>query len=111
MNTPTVNQMKGLVDTTRGLLDRQIFSSQEIYQQELERIFARCWLYLGHESQIAKPGDYMNVMMGEESVLVTRDAGGLLIIGPARVEETASMLEERENIRQFDEAARAARGV
>ena len=46
----------------------------------------------------------------DDTVLVTRDAGGLLIIGPARVEETASMLEERENIRQFDEAARAARG-
>jgi phenylpropionate dioxygenase-like ring-hydroxylating dioxygenase large terminal subunit len=53
MNTPTVSQMKGLVDTEQGLLDRQIFFSQEIYQQELERIFARCWLYLGHESQIA----------------------------------------------------------
>ena len=46
----------------------------------------------------------------DDTVLVTRDAGGLLIIGPARVEETASMLEERENIRLFDEAARAARG-
>ena len=46
----------------------------------------------------------------DDTVLVTRDAGGLLIIGPAHVEETARMLEERENIRQFDEAARAARG-
>ena len=30
MNTPTVGQMKGFVDTSAGLLDRQIFFSQEI---------------------------------------------------------------------------------
>ena len=65
-----------LVDSERGLVSRRIFVEQEIYELELERIFARCWLYLGHESQIAKPGDYINVMMAEESVLVTRDAHG-----------------------------------
>ncbi len=41
MNTPTVSQMKGLVDTEHGLLDRQIFFSQEIYQQELSSL--RIW--------------------------------------------------------------------
>jgi len=62
MNTPTVSQMKGLVDTQRGLLDRQIFFSQEIYQQELARIFARCWLYLGHETQIPNPNDFIAIL-------------------------------------------------
>jgi len=47
MNTPTVSQMKKLVDTTQGLLDRQIFFSQEIYQQELERM-SSCPLILTH---------------------------------------------------------------
>ena len=65
MNTPTVSQMKGLVDIEHGLLDRQIFFSQEVYQQELERIFARCWLYLGHECQIPNPNDFIATYMGE----------------------------------------------
>ena len=68
MNTPTVNQMKGFVDIEQGLLDRQIFFSREIYQQELERIFARCWLYLGHESQIPSPNDFLATYMGEARI-------------------------------------------
>jgi len=76
MNTPTVSQMKKLVDTTQGLLDRQIFFSQEIYQQELERIFARCWLYLGHESQISQPNDFIATYMGEDPILLCRGSDG-----------------------------------
>ena len=76
MDTPTVSQMKGLVDTAQGLLDRQIFFSQEIYQQELERIFARCWLYLGDESQIPHPNDFISTYMGEDPILLCRSPDG-----------------------------------
>ena len=43
-----------LVDT-QGLVSRSIFIDPEIYQQELEQIFARCWLFLCHESQSSQP--------------------------------------------------------
>src|SRR5690349_24789678 len=68
--------LKSLVDVERGIISREIIVSDEIYRQELERIFVRTWLFLGHESQIPKPGDYLTSSMGEESVILCRDRAG-----------------------------------
>ena len=44
-----------LVDIENGLVDNRIFSDDEIYRVELERVFGRTWHFLGHESAIPKP--------------------------------------------------------
>ncbi len=64
------------VNHERRTVTRSIFVDEDVYQAEQERIFARAWLFLGHESQIAKPGDYFVSRMGEESVILTRDRQG-----------------------------------
>jgi nitrite reductase/ring-hydroxylating ferredoxin subunit len=74
--TRTTGYRTGLVDLAAGQISREIFVNEEIYQQELERLFARVWLFVGHESQIPKPGDYFVSGMGEESVILCRDRTG-----------------------------------
>ena len=66
----------GLVDLNAGQISREIFVNEAIYQEELERVFARCWLFVGHESQIPNPGDFVVSGMGEESVILCRDRAG-----------------------------------
>ncbi len=47
-------------DSQKGLfrVHRSALTSLEILELERKNIFDRCWLYLGHESEIENPGDY-----------------------------------------------------
>lgn len=67
---------RNMVDLDKGLVAREMFSEESIHKAELRNIFARCWLYLAHESEIPNRGDYVSVMMGTESVIVARSFDG-----------------------------------
>ena len=39
-------------------VNRTALTDEAIFQNEMRSIFNRCWLYVGHESEIPKPGDF-----------------------------------------------------
>lgn len=68
-------------------LPQRYFISQEIFEKEEDGIFSRHWLLVGHQSEIATPGDYFvrNVLPSPkgygttsagESVIIVRDKSG-----------------------------------
>ncbi|MDB5795988.1 MAG: angular dioxygenase large subunit [Noviherbaspirillum sp.] len=50
--------------------------SPERYQAELDRVFRRSWLFVGHDSLIQKNGDFFASYMAEDPVIVQRDQSG-----------------------------------
>jgi len=68
--------VSGLVDTERGFINPSIYHDQAIYAAEQEFVFARCWLFLAHETMLPKAGDFIQTYMGEDPVLVVRQRDG-----------------------------------
>jgi len=68
--------IESLVSEDGSLVSRKLWFDEEVYRLEQERVFGRCWLYLGHESQIPKPGDFFTTTLGEAPVIVARGRGG-----------------------------------
>ncbi|MFP5464777.1 MAG: aromatic ring-hydroxylating oxygenase subunit alpha [Gammaproteobacteria bacterium] len=65
-----------LIDPDGGLIRGEIFHSQAIYEQELEQIFARSWVFLAHDTMLPKAGDFIQNYIGEDPVLVVRQPDG-----------------------------------
>ncbi|XVV15141.1 aromatic ring-hydroxylating oxygenase subunit alpha [Actinoplanes sp. CA-131856] len=70
------NTLQELVSVQRGEVDRRVYSDPDIYEQEMADIFQRSWLFLCHESQIPKRGDFVETPMGRDNVLVVRQRDG-----------------------------------
>ena len=59
-----------LVEADR--VHRSVYVDPALFDLEMERVFGRAWLVLGHESQVKAPGDYFTTRMGREPVVVIR---------------------------------------
>jgi Rieske 2Fe-2S family protein len=52
------------------------YTEEEVFEEDLLRIFQKEWLYAGHASEIPAPGDYFTLRIGEESLIIVRDGEG-----------------------------------
>ena len=55
---------------------KTVYTDQQIFDVEMEKIWERIWVYCGHESQVPKPGDYYAVTIGRQPMIMVRQHDG-----------------------------------
>ena len=58
------------------LLPRWCYTTQEFYNEEVNRIFRKTWNFVGREDEIPSPGDFLTVDLFGELIIVVRDRAG-----------------------------------
>jgi phenylpropionate dioxygenase-like ring-hydroxylating dioxygenase large terminal subunit len=53
-----------------------LYTDPAIFEEEMERIFKNSWVWVAHESDIARPNSFKTSFVGREPVIVTRDKKG-----------------------------------
>ncbi|MBF5096517.1 Rieske 2Fe-2S domain-containing protein [Azospirillum sp. INR13] len=53
-----------------------LYTNPAVFEAELERIWRRTWVYVGHESEVPKPFDYVMKSIGPEPIIMTRGRDG-----------------------------------
>ena len=73
---PSPEAIRALFDEQAGTISPNIYADPALYELELERVFARSWLVVAHESQLPGPGDFLSSYMAEDPVIVIRQKDG-----------------------------------
>jgi phenylpropionate dioxygenase-like ring-hydroxylating dioxygenase large terminal subunit len=54
-------------------VNRAALVDPAIHELEQRRIFDRCWIYVGHESELAAPGDFRTRLVAGRPVIFCRN--------------------------------------
>ena len=55
---------------------RDVYTSTELFDLEMERLWRSAWIYVGHDSQVPAAGDYYTTEIARKPVLMTRAQDG-----------------------------------
>ena len=53
-----------------------MYCAEDTFAEELEKIWYRTWVFVGHESEVANPNDYIRKTLGLQDVVMTRSKDG-----------------------------------
>src|SRR5690606_30861011 len=67
-------QLSELINMATREVAMRTLSDPELYNLEMKKIFAKTWVFLGHETEIPNVGDFVVRDMGSDSVVVARDS-------------------------------------
>ncbi len=56
----------------------RVYTDPAIFELEMTRLWGRAWIFVGHDSQVPEPGDFITTRMGREPVIVARGRDGAI---------------------------------
>ncbi|MFF1739676.1 aromatic ring-hydroxylating oxygenase subunit alpha [Streptomyces mirabilis] len=72
--SPEIPDIASLVEGDR--VAGTLYTGPDLFELEMDRIFHRTWVWVAHESEIAKAGDFKTAWIGRRPVIVSRDRRG-----------------------------------
>jgi phenylpropionate dioxygenase-like ring-hydroxylating dioxygenase large terminal subunit len=82
--------IKDLIERDR--VHGSLYTDPAIFERELERIWYRTWVYVGHASEVPEPNDYVRKSVGPQPLIMTRDKSGEIHLLLNRCTHRANMV-------------------
>ncbi|PPR11926.1 MAG: 2-halobenzoate 1,2-dioxygenase large subunit [Alphaproteobacteria bacterium MarineAlpha11_Bin1] len=94
--------LRALVKPDR--VHKDFYISPEVFDIEMDRIFGRSWLFLGHTSQVPEPGDYITTTIARQPIIMSRHRDGEVHVMFNRCTHRGAQvcLEQRGNAKRFE---------
>jgi phenylpropionate dioxygenase-like ring-hydroxylating dioxygenase large terminal subunit len=81
---------KHLVQDDR--IHASLYTDPRVFDDEMERIFHRGWVFVGHASEVPRPGDYVTRTVGTEPVIMVRAGDGQISVLVNRCRHRGTMV-------------------
>ena len=70
------DKLRAAVRRPDHAIDSYFYRSHLVYERELGALVFRSWIYAAHVSELAAPGDYLLLDIGEDSIIIVRADSG-----------------------------------
>ena len=91
--TAAETMLRALRDRREGYaLTQPFYTSADFHRVELDHLFHQEWMFAGHDCEVANPGDYFTLVVGDYPLIVTRDKAGQLHAHPNSCRHRGSQL-------------------
>ena len=70
----------------------RLYKDPAIFEEEMDRIFSKTWVWVAHDSQLPNPGDFITTHVGRQPVIVNRDKRGVVRVMLNRCRHRAATL-------------------
>jgi phenylpropionate dioxygenase-like ring-hydroxylating dioxygenase large terminal subunit len=91
---PGLLDIDSLIQT--GRVHSRLFTDPRIFDLEIERIFHRTWLFIGHTSEVPQPGSFCLRRMGRQPVILVHSSDGAIRVLMNRCRHRGTMVCEIE---------------